>query len=601
METKIIEISKGQYLSEVYPIIETNKILCKCLPGLGATYSEIKANRNSIIIVPNLPAITCKCAVHKKDNLFGVKEGVKTDEIARYINESIIKNKNIKLISTPESFSKIKQAFEDCDLNIFVSCFILLDECHKLIKDRDYRENIVLPIDDFFQFDNKAMVSATPIIPSDPRFEEQNFSIVEIRPDYDYVQEVNIIHTNNMLECVKKILPYIEKCQETKRSICLFINSTDITLQLTEKLGLEGRSQVFCSEKSVEKLKAFKFKNAHSEWNKSLKADFMFFTSRFYNALDIELDEKPDVVFITEPYFAEYTIVDPMTDVPQAIGRFRNGVSSVTHILTTKDSIPVRTKEGINEFLGASEHAYGVVKTLFNSSKSKEERNAYNIAMESLPFNSMIKNGQKDWFAIDNYINDELVKSDYSDIELIKRRYNESQYFSIESCTPMQYKFGEYERLSLFNTLGWKKQLRMKIVEILDTIKNDVGTPLFDSYIEEIRKRDTDIVDAYFTLGKEIIEQNNYKMKRLRELMIIKNFNEKKNSDGFRKALLNNFEIGNKYTREFIKMELNRLFDIFDIKYPGTVTAKTIDEFFEIKEGLKIKSKQAIKIISPKI
>ena len=44
---------KIQYLTEVLPQIETNTILCKTLTGLGATYSEIKAKRHSVIIVPN--------------------------------------------------------------------------------------------------------------------------------------------------------------------------------------------------------------------------------------------------------------------------------------------------------------------------------------------------------------------------------------------------------------------------------------------------------------------------------------------------------------------------------------------------------------------
>ena len=43
------------------------------------------------------------------------------------------------------------------------------------------------------------------------------------------------------------------------------------------------------------------------------------------------MDEQPDIVFVTEPYFAEYTIIDPCTDAVQAIGRFRNGTSLAIH------------------------------------------------------------------------------------------------------------------------------------------------------------------------------------------------------------------------------------------------------------------------------
>lgn len=56
MEIRQIHIKRGQHLSDVCTI-ESNTILCKTLTGLGATYSEIKAKRDSIIIEPNQPAI----------------------------------------------------------------------------------------------------------------------------------------------------------------------------------------------------------------------------------------------------------------------------------------------------------------------------------------------------------------------------------------------------------------------------------------------------------------------------------------------------------------------------------------------------------------
>lgn len=129
-----------------------------------------------------------------------------------------------------------------------------------MIKDRDYRADIVLPIEDFFKFDEKALVSATPIIPSDPRFEEYRFSLVEIVPDFDYKQDIQFIHTNNMLETFRIILPQMEEQQNPKRSICFFVNSTDMILQLITKLGIADRSSVFCSDKSVVKLKGLGFK-----------------------------------------------------------------------------------------------------------------------------------------------------------------------------------------------------------------------------------------------------------------------------------------------------------------------------------------------------
>ena len=59
---------------------------------------------------------------------------------------------------------------------------------------------------------------------------------------------------------------------------------------------------------------------------------YNFFTSRFFNAVDMELEEQPHVIMLTDVYFAEHTMIDPYTDAIQIVGRFRNGVSSITYI-----------------------------------------------------------------------------------------------------------------------------------------------------------------------------------------------------------------------------------------------------------------------------
>lgn len=149
MRETILKISKVngkvQHLSDILPMIESNTILNKTITGIGATYSELKAPRNSIIIEPNKPVISGKCKdqKHKKDNLFGVFQGVYKDDIIAYIEESISKKKFIKILTTPESFKKVHDAFEELDIDIrFDGYFLLLDECQKIVKDCDYRQDI---------------------------------------------------------------------------------------------------------------------------------------------------------------------------------------------------------------------------------------------------------------------------------------------------------------------------------------------------------------------------------------------------------------------------------------------------------------------------
>lgn len=601
MKIKQMPIKRGQHLSDVCTI-ESNTILCKTLTGLGATYSEIKADRDSIIIEPNQPAIVgkCKSTVHKNDNLFGVMQKVTTDDVVDYLERTIAEKKRIKILSTPESFYKVKNAFEEIEENIYVRCFMLLDECQKYVQDNDYREDITLPIEDFFRFDNKAMVSATPILPSDPLFEEQEFSLVQIVPDYDYRKEISILHTNNALEALKVTIPQIQKAQTEPRSICFFINSTDMIYQLMQKLGIVEESAVFCATKSVDKLKRKGFKNAYENWDKSNMKRYNFFTSRFYTALDIELEEKPDVVFVTEPYFSEYTVIDPCTDVVQSIGRFRKGTSTNWHIVCTHSGFPIRTKEGIAEYLKASEYAYKTIQNLYETATTLEYRNAMRNALDVLPFKRMLHNGKTDHFAIDNYIDEEMVKSSYNNIEMLIERYAQSGMFNIERKPSLKYQFGESDRLKLVSKSNDIKEVRKQIVSILETLKNDMDSQLVQSHIAELRQVDSFIVEAYEKVGKEIIELHNYSRKKIKEAMILKQYHTETSGTEFVQLLKNSFQKGQKYTRKFIKSELERIYNLLGIAPKNTITAQTIRDFFNVRE-CKLKGQRAYQLLEPLI
>lgn len=595
------KISKGQHLTEIYPKIETNTILCKTLTGLGATHSEIMADRNSIIVVPNIPVIKGKCEKHKKENLFGVKEGVDTDNVVDYIKEMIEKGKNIKIITTPESFYKIKNAFIEFDQSVEKECFILIDEAHKMIKDRDYRPNILFPMDDFFKAENKAMVSATPIIPSDPRFEQQKFKIVEIVPDFDYSQEIHLIHTNNVLQAFKRVQSIIEEQDIEQRSYCIFANSIDLIYQLIIKLGISDESSVFCSEKSVKKLKELKYKRAFPLWDIKHKSRYMFFTSRFYNALDIEMDEKPNVIFLTEPYIAKHSILDPDTDVVQALGRFRNGVNSAIHLYSTNSSLVETTKDEIKGYIKACEKTYNQIKVLKTSAQTLGETKLYAELLEVHPYNQFLVNGEKDYFAIDNYTDDELVKSDYGDSMRLQRRYENNHYFNIIEAIDSHFRFNDEDRLSLNTNRNLKKETRKKIVDILDNIKDDIGTSMFHNYVADLKEYDSFIVDAYFKLGSEVIKQCKYNTTKIRERLLLKEFNEKQNGANFLQALKNTFEVGNRYRLPMIKNELEKLYSQFQIKSPNSITAQKIKEFFDVDDKVRIGNSKAMLILSSKI
>lgn len=591
MKTQTIQINKKengkiQYLTEVLPMIPTNTILYKTLTGLGATYGELKTDRNSIIIEPNVPVIVGKYndLKHKRDNLFGVYEGIYTEDVIKYLEKST--NKKTKILTTPESFHKVKDAFEAMDMDIYGACFLLFDECHKIVKDADYRSDIILPFDDFFLFNEKALVSATPISFSDQRFESQKFQTIKIEPTFEYKLPIKLIHTNNVLEQLKRELGKLNATD-----ICFFINSTDMIHSFIKQLDIENESTVFCAKKSVEKLKNNHFKHAFEQWDKSRMKKYNFFTSRFYNALDIELDIKPTVILITEVYFSEYSMIDPDTDTIQAIGRFRNGIEQVCHIFNTNKNFPVRTMEEIDGYMAGCEEVYKKLKILYDCAATEGARDAYRAALEIIPYNKMLdKEGRKNYFAIDNYKDEAMLRSRYNNSFGVINCYQGNKLFDV-SPEQSTFPLGDYDRLKRETKPVSLKEKRKEIVRQLELLEGDDETEMIREYKNDLRKADAFIYEAYETIGREMIESLNYSVKQIKEAMILKRFREKTEGTEFIQLLKNSFKIGQKYTLRYIKTELTRIYELVGVRPQKAITGQSIKEFFGTQDKWKGKDK----------
>ena len=83
---------------------------------------------------------------------YSEKEKHKKRKIEKYLKMDIPYK---KIITTPESFPKIRTAARKLNINIYKEYFCLFDECEKLTQDVDYRRKISQPIYDFFQFEQK--------------------------------------------------------------------------------------------------------------------------------------------------------------------------------------------------------------------------------------------------------------------------------------------------------------------------------------------------------------------------------------------------------------------------------------------------------------
>ena len=584
MNTTYINIEKKngktQYLTEVLPEIPTNTILYKKLTGLGATYGELKADRDSIILEPNVPVIKGKCKdpKHAKDNLMGVYENVTVDSIVKYLQAS--KEKHIKLLSTPESFSKIKAAFEEIDRDIYSTCYLLFDECHKIVKDVDYRENITLPFDDFFMFENKGLVSATPLDFTDPRFFKQKFQIMEVQPHFEYAQPLNLYHTNNVLQELKKRIGNIEK------PIFLFINSTETIYSIMNKLDILEQSTVFCAYNSVKNLKDKKFSQVYSDWDAAKMNKYNFLTSRFFNALDIELDFQPEVFIVTDVTMATQSIIDPFTDTIQIIGRFRNGIVSASHITNTDYKFQVRSKAQLQFRINVFEENYKMLKAYHDNATNDELRDAVKAILNNHPLTPLLNtDGTKNWFKIDNYLAENLVQGYYNSFNELVKNYKQCKSFKL-NYESQAYKLSDTERLKRENKSLSIKAKRREIVEQLEMLKGD-ETSIAMEHKRELIRTDAFIVQAYDELGKAKIEELKYSHPKIREAMILKKYNENRTGTEFIEMVKNRFKAGQSYELSQINKIRDEIYSLLNMPPIKRKPKDFLSDFFELRDYWK--------------
>ena len=569
----MITLKEGQFLSNVLSEIPTDCILSKRVPGCGATTLELKTNRNSIIIVPNVPVIQSK--EKKEPYPKGVYEDVTVSEVVTYLKENI----RYKIMTTPESFGKIKVACEKCNINIYSEFFLLMDECHQLVKDVDYRNFIVLPMADFFKFKNKAMVSATPLGFSDPRLKK--FETLEVRADYDYQQEITVINAYNT---TKAIGEYLESHQNG--TVCFFVNSITQIYSIMRHFKLLEDSTVYCAPKSVTKLKeGYDFTNAYKEWSAETMKRYNFFTGRFFSAFDLELTYKPDLVMITDPYLSPYTMLDVDTDCIQICGRFRYGISSATHIYRVNPEICVKSKEQVEQDIHDLEIGYNTLRRYYKNADRREDRMAFGQVIDIHPFRQYLYSDlTKNCFRIDCKVNEVLVEGKYKSELTVTDWYNDCHYFTptFEVCNSNE----NDEKMEIIKSAHTIRDKRKKIVEILSQFEQPLSENAFD-FINKIRKIDPFIVEAFELLGRKGIEEQNYNQQKINEKIIMK---QRRGNRAIR-LIMNSFKVGNSYTNDYIKDELTRIFDMLEIHPERTVKGSMIKDYFQVEAWSNGKSR----------
>lgn len=591
---RIIEaiIKKGEWLLDALKrigqsMIPSNTILNKTLTGLGATHSEIHSKRSSIIIEPNVPVILGK--LNENENLEAVYAKCTPHNLKNYLQMDI---EYKKIITTPESFHKIRKAAGELNINIYSSFFCLFDECEKITQDIDYRRKISQPIYDFFKFEQKAFVSATPLAMSHPEFDNQDFQMIKIKPDFEYKKDLTLIVTNSYYRRLGLVL---DSLRDSKH-ICIFFNVTDGISALIDNLGIRDY-KVFCSEESVKKLRERGMSEAYSQIHYPL-AKYNFFTCRFYSALDIRIGRyKPDIIMLTDLRTANWTMIDPFTEAIQIQGRFRKRANdditynSLTYISTINPDIKVLSNEEIRNRVDRFIENYNLLKDAHDEELNEFKKQAILEDMKNLKYQELIdERGDINPFSVDNLFNEQRVRGYYKSAKTLYQAYVNTGFFNVTLLDVTEC-VGDDDLERLNNTkhqIERRKQILQLIVNIEKWFNDGrITHEEKEQYLNIFRQHAEDfyILSAYEKIGKDAIITAEYK-KSLIDRKVREYDKAQARTLRFSENVLNDilqeFQTGVYLPKKEIQQRLRLIFQENGVQYK--VTQDTVRDYYDVTE-----------------
>ena len=528
LEVEVLNIHKGEYLSEAlkrqgYPMLPNNAIINKVMTGTGATYMELNPKlspRNSIVIEPYRSAVENK--VQAFDEVQGVFKEVTVKKLTAYLNNSNIKYK--KIITTPEGFqTKVLKAAKSLKMNIYKEFFNLYDESEHITEDTGYRRSISDPMKEFFKFEGKALVSATPLKPSKytlTLFLRHQFKWIEIKPDYDYREDMTLITTRSFYRRVKQEVKSL--LDNGSPHVCIFYKTTEGICNIVESLLHDGiikeeDYKVFCSKESADKLKSRFLEHSTDKLELPLKRVNMF-TSRFFPSIDINLKELCDVLVLSNYDHVKHTLINPFTEAIQCQGRFRhvfpNGkrYSSLTVIASIPNELKVNSDEEVQADIEARIKSYRAVQK--ERLKADDPTN-FDKDLKRLRLNEVLNSERNgfDRLAIEQLLLDEQVKGYYLSPDALRQAYEDTEYFNV-NFQPEDEAVGEDDiyRIKAAKT----KEKWQFIVSVLSNIKED------ENAVQLLRAKCVEeewLINAFFKLGQEVIEQQKYSKTTIKKLL----------------------------------------------------------------------------------
>jgi hypothetical protein len=602
METLTIDIETEdqdatfEYILHKYGfngLIPSNRFINKVRPGIGGTTIELKALRHSIIIEPYVTVMEVKKEVFQ-DCLCIVMDGIHNIDIEAYLSDTSIIYK--KIMTTPEGFERMIKAVKAYDADYRKNFFLLYDESDKLVEQSLFRSKLLTPLSEFFQFEQKAFISATPIIPSDERLEEQAFKILEFRPMWDYRKELKLITTDNIRTSLRNVL----SLYNDDKPVFIFTNCKQSILYMSRLAGVSNDYKVFCAERLKDEFFSEEVVlNVEHSVAEQQYAKYNFFTSRFFSAVDMFYTGKvkPHILMITNIPTITHSLINPATQAIQIQGRCRDGVSSITHVTNLYLNRTHKTNEAIQKDIDFS---ITFINKLKSSSLAFQHKNVQEVIGELIgkEFAKVVYNcdGTINSYFKDAFVHQQEVENYYTSAGALIEAYEDSKYFLVEHRN-VKHLFSDCDVLIMDKLKGKKRMV--SVVNQLENLESMLsgGAKIDEDGLKEFNRL-LEKQDILFTLycehGRSFLEDIKFHKTKMRKAYFdVKTRNRPWNYSNMVDEILLTFKLNTRYNSDDIKPMLQLIYNKYRYKngFNRVIKATGTDilEYFEgaLYEGKK--------------
>jgi hypothetical protein len=574
-------LNKHDYITKAFLSLP-NGFIIKGRCGIGGTRLEILNKlRSSIIVVPTVNIIKSKLIKHPE--IIPIHGEVTDQEIREQLSKRLPAQ---KIMITPDSFGRLVKIGIGLGLltDFYRNWYVLLDECHTFITEA-FRPNILRPFNYFWEFDNKAIISATPYYFSDPRFLAMDKHEIIIT---EKLATITLLNCKSVYGTLNHLLVNADKLDG---NLHIFLNSvTDIKKAIIAASITD--CNIYCADdekgKNLATLgeldKFFVSVPVNGEYKK-----INFYTSRYFEGWDME-DEGAHLILVTDCHKPQLKIGVHHKGV-QVFGRGRpiEGLKDQKpyKFVHLTNHLNIRSLKDLNSLtIEYKDQADYIIKGYNNGSRLIKKNNM-NLFCD---IDSETKTPTLNYMKLDQQINEAYCTETYNHIDFLTDNWDKSG-FTVKNRNAAH----KLETTTTMNRKSASDQLKDDYLALLEDKENKNNGTAFNliDIQELIRKSNPLAIEAFELLTPKEMEGTKYNVGKVRELIALKG-NESKEAKLL--MMLNTaFTVGRKYMTEQIKRKLQSIYNQLEIRDGGgkikIATAKQLEEpgRFEIK-ACKVKN-----------